>query len=452
MSHAETAPLGDRMRSAGFALAAIALLVVARIVIEGRGWKTEMGEPLFALGFLTVAGALGGKLVAAVGLPRLTGYLAVGVLSGPHAFALFGAETVKGLTLINSLALALIALQAGAELTTDMVRRSAKSVVLSTAVQSALQPVFMAVCFMMLASQLEFTRHLELGPLIAVSAVWGVIALSKSPAATLAVLGETKAKGPLTEHVLGVVVVLDVFVLVLFSVAIAVARSQLIPDSSFALAEVLHLGQELFASIAAGTSLGLVIAGYFRVVGRAHLLFIVVIGYAVSAACAYLRYDTLLVFVVAGFVVSNLTRRSAELIDTAEQLSSGVMIVFFATAGAKLDLEVLRQGWVLALGLVVARAAMTWLSCQGGHRLAKDPPVVRRYAFLGFVSQAGVTIGLASIAADALPGVGAGLATLTIAVVGINELIGPILFKLALTRAKEIPAVTGGRETSSVPP
>jgi Kef-type K+ transport system membrane component KefB len=130
------------------------------------------------------------------------------------------------------------------------------------------------------------------------------------------------------------------------------------------------------------------------------------------------------------------------------------MIVFFATAGAKLDLQALRELWPIALAFFVARALVTVVSCRLGHRLADDPPVVRRLGFTPFVSQAGVTIGLATIVADALPGVGKALATLAIAVVGLNELAGPVIFTWGLKKAGEIPddGLTAARRSTELPP
>jgi Kef-type K+ transport system membrane component KefB len=440
---------GHRRLTIGSAFAAIsgvALLASAFRGIIADGWSVREIEPLFALGFLMIAGSVGGRLASAVGLPRLTGYLLVGALFGPHGFGIVPHGTIKSLTLINGLALALIALQAGAEFTTDVLKRTMKSVAWSTAAQTLIEPPFMCALFVLVAGYLEFTRGLSLIELVAVGTVWGAIALSKSPAATLAVLGETKAKGPLTEHVLGVVVVLDVLVLALFSIASAIARAALIPDLGFSLDELTRLATELFASIAAGTTVGLLMAFYFWASGKERLLFVIASAYGITAACTYLHYDTLLVFVVAGFVVTNLTRQGPVLIDATERLSTGVMVVFFATAGAKLDLEVLREGWLVALVLAGSRAAITFVACRIGHKLAKDPPVVRTYGWMGFVSQAGVTIGLTTIAAEVLPGVGTGIATLSIAVVGINELVGPILFKTSLGRANEIQPEEDTRE------
>lgn len=429
------------LRSAAGVLGPLALLGAIAFVhafFLNRGDTPAQGEHLFALGFLMLAGEVGGRLARSLGAPQLTGYLIAGMIAGPHGIALFSTDTLDALMLVNDLALALIALQAGAELTTEMLQRSARSILSSILAQTAILPLLACVSFCALAESFDFLRDLDLTQLVALGFVWGSIMLSKSPAATLAVLGETKARGPLTEHTLGVVVALDVVVLIVFPIALTAARSALSGGDLFSFAALEHLPLELFASVAAGTTFGLLIALFFRLVSRGRMLFLVVIGFGVSELCRELRYDTLLVFVFAGAVVANLTRQSRELLATSEQLAAAVMVVFFATAGARLDLGALSSGWVAILVLISARFVATWLSCRLGHRMAEDPPEVRRYAHLGFLPQAGLSIGLTAVAQQTLGNAGAGLATIAIAVIGINQIIGPVAYKWSLRRVREV--------------
>lgn len=427
-------------------LTALAILVVATLLLRRIDAVGGLhGSPLFSLGFLVIAGAVIGDVAAFVGLPRLTGYLIAGVLSGPQGGGILVYDDVKALSLINVLALALISLQAGAELTVALLQRTWRSVLWSVVVQSVLVVVPMALVFFALSDWMPFLAELTLGPLLAVALVWGVVAVTRSPAVTLAILSETGARGPLAQHALGVGVLLDVVVLPLFAGAIAIATGQ-IGGLDFDVAIFARLGRELFASLCAGTSIGLLLSVLLRFIQQDRILMLVVVGYGVTALVSWLRYDTMLVFRVAGFVVMNLTAWGRDLIVVSERLGAAVMVVFFATAGAKMDLQALRALWPVALALFVARILVTWGAVQVSHRLARDPSVVRRYAITSLVSQAGVTIGLATIIADALPGVGKALATLVIAVVGVNELAGPVIFTWGLKKASEIPGA-GHAET-----
>jgi Kef-type K+ transport system membrane component KefB len=422
----------------GQGLLALALTALVWTLLRRADIVPQHGGALFALGLLVLAGTVAGSLAAFVGLPRLTGYLLAGIVCGPQGLALFSTGEVKALSLVNGLALALIALQAGAEITVGTLGRIWRSVLASSIAQIALVIAPMAVVFALLAPKIPFAASFQGAPLVALAVLWGVFMLTRSPTVTLAVLTETRAKGPLAEHALGVVVLLDVLVLPLFAAALAFARGEML-GATFELHSFAVLGEELFASMCAGVTFGLVLALLLKLT-RERVLVLVGFGYAVTAISTYLDYDTLLVFVVAGFVITNLTRLGEEVVHAAERLAAVVMVVFFATAGAKLDLEALRTLWPVAIAFFVARVVVTIVSTRLGHIIAKDPPVVRRGAWYAFVSQAGVTIGLATIVADALPGVGRAFASLVIAVVGLNEVAGAVMFKFALGRAKEIPS------------
>lgn len=398
---------------------------------------------VFSLGFLVLAGSIGGQLASMVGLPRLTGYLAMGVLAGPSGLGLLGTGEVQSLQLVNGLALALIALQAGAELTVPMLKKSARTLWWASVGHATIIPLGMTALFFALSPWMSFTEGLGWPAILAVGGVWSAMAVSRAPADALAIMGEARSKGPLSTYTLGMVVVLDVVVLILFAFAIMLASVALTPGAHFSMHEIVHLMQEIGASVAAGTTFGLIIAFWFWAVGREKLLFVIVVGYGITAFCRYFHYDTLLVFVVAGFVVQNLTKEGHDLVHTVESVASGVMVVFFATAGASLDLNALAQTWPIALALAGGRGVLTYAANRFGHRMADDEAVLKKTSFSGLISQAGVTIGLATIAAEKLGPVGAGISSLVIAVIGINELVGPVLFKWGLNSAGEVGKADG---------
>src|SRR5690606_10414221 len=109
-------------------------------------------------------------------------------------------------------------------------------------------------------------------------------------------------------------------------------------------------------------------------------------------------------------------------------------VVFFATAGAHLDLPLLARLWPVALGLAAARSILTYGVHRVGCRLAEDPPTVARYGWAPLISQAGLALGLAAVVANEYPMFGSGFQSLAIAMVAINEMVGPVLFKWALDR------------------
>ena len=395
---------------------------------------STLGPPA-TLGFLLLGGIAAGNIAAAMGLPKLTGYLLLGVLSGPFGLAFFDHTAAAGLSWMNELALALIALQAGSELALSQLRHGAKGLTWAILFHAVVIPLWMLCSFALLSPWLHLPGQPSLGVVLALGGVWGALALAKAPADTLAILSETGAHDRFASHVLGVVVLIDVVVLVVFALALLVAKSALNPHMILSLHSLSNLGVELGSSCAAGVSFGLVVAAWFWLVGdnmRLGTLFCICSAFVVGAFCRYLHYDALLVFVAAGFIVRNLSAQGPRLLHAVESLSHGVMVVFFATAGASLNLTALTSLWPVALALALLRMAANFAASYFGHTLAHDPRDWRWQSHTAFVSQAGVTLGLANIISHQLGPAGAQVAMLAVAVVGINELIGPVVFKQML--------------------
>ena len=433
---AAAAPKGVRVRLGQAAVLAVLFALVlgaTRLMPHGSG----RGALVAALGFLLVAGTLLSELVEVVRLPHLTGYLIAGVVAGPYVGELIDAPTVQGLTSINALALALIALEGGAELKLATLREVWKSLAWATLFQSVPVLLLMAGVFIAARPLVPFLRPLSPGALVGVGLLWGAIAITRSPSATLGILSQTRATGPVARSTLTFVMTSDIVVVVLVAVAMMVARPLIEPAASFSLHALGTLGYELLGSVALGTTLGLVLAAYLRLVDRQISLVLVALGFGATEVLGYLRFDALLTFMVAGFVVQNLSRQGEKLTHATGEMGTVVYVVFFATAGAQLDVPLLRELWPVALLLAAVRGALTFVAARIGSRVADDAPEIRRWGWAGLIAQAGLALPLISAIAHAFPAFGGGFAALAIATVAMNAMIGPVLFKLALDRAKE---------------
>jgi Kef-type K+ transport system membrane component KefB len=417
-----------------------ALLAVLAFLVFAVRAATPVADAhsltLVGLGLVIFAGYLTAHLVERVGVPHLTGYILAGLALGPHALGLVSTETIHGLRPTTSLALALIALTAGAELSFSLLRRGARS--LAFAISAHFLVVLPATFGAMLAIKrfLPFLAPLPLSAAAVAALLWGVIAMSRSPSSTLGVISQLRPSGPLTRHVLSVVISMDLMVLVSFSMAMLLAASVLDPTGAPVSSALRELGTTLMGSLACGTTLGLFIALWLRLVKKQLLLFLLVVAYAGTQLAAYFHFEPLLLFLTAGFVVSNVTGQGEELLDLVSAGGQIVFVVFFALAGAKVDLALIAQVWPLALTLWLARALSTVAGSRAAARLAGDDPAVRRYAGLSLLSQAGTTITLSTAVGDRFPAL-AGLSTLLVAVAALDELSGPLLFKWSLDRAGE---------------
>jgi Kef-type K+ transport system membrane component KefB len=403
------------------------------------GYKGEAAV-LGALGFLLLAGTLLSELVEVLGMPHLSGYLFAGIIAGPHVLHLVAHESVKQLEPVNTLAIALIALAGGAELRIDTLKRGLRGLVIALGLQTVLGMAVMAIVFFV--ARPAFVAGMSTTAVIGVAILWGVVAITRSPSACLGVLSQTRASGPLARFSLGFVMASDVVVVVMLATAITVARPLLEPGSTFSFSAFSSLGHEILGSVSLGTTLGLVLAAYLKVSGRQLLVVLIALGFGATEVLHYLSYEPLLTFMVAGFVVQNLSKQGERFLHAIEETGGVVYVVFFASAGAHLNVPLLRDFWPTALLLTGARAAVTVGVARLSSVLAKDDPAIKKFGWGPLISQAGVAIGIASVIANKFPAFGQGFRDVAIACVALNEMVGPVLFKLALDRAKETQAPT----------
>ena len=439
--------------------------IVGAVVALGLVWlmffasRAVPGDPgpagsLAAFGFLLLSGAALAAALEPIGFPHLTAYLLAGVVVGPHVLQIVGHRAVADLQVVNTVALALIALAGGAELRFADLRGALRGLGWATLVQNAAGLLGMSAVFFLARGLVPFARDLPAGAALAVALLWGVVAITRSPSATLGILAQTRARGPVAAHTLNFVMTSDVVVVVWMALTLTVARPLLEPGTSLAFGELAEVGHELLGSIAIGTTLGLALALYLRLVGRQVLLVLLALGLVFTQLFAWLRFEWLLVFIVAGFVVQNLSRQGPRFLRDVERAGEVVYVVFFATAGAHLDLPLLATLWPAALVLALSRATIAWGAQRVSSRLARDPPAVGRWGFAGLVSQAGLALGIATKVAGEFPTFGPAFGALAVAVVSMNEVAGPVLFKLALDRAGEsaaAPAGSHGAEPAAAP-
>jgi Kef-type K+ transport system membrane component KefB len=421
------------------------MVALARLPVAPADRWMLAARDLAAVGFFLLAGTLASSLLELLHLPHLTGFLLVGIVAGPHVLHAVDSSTVASLSVANSLALSLIALAGGAELRMESLRRGLRTLGWATVVQNGLALLLVPIAFVLARPLVPFTHGMDLGAVLAVALLWGVVALTRSPSAVMGILSQARPAGRLTDFTVGFVMTSDVVVVVLLALVVTLCRPLLDPAAAFSLATFRALGHEILGSVAIGTTLGLALAGYLRFVGRQILLVLLLIGLVLVEVIGYLRFEWLLTFLTAGFVVQNLSRQGGHLLHAIERTGEVVYVVFFATAGAHLDLPLVGQLWPAAVLFFAVRAGAAVVGARLSGALARDPPVLRRWGWAGLVSQAGLALGIASRLASEFPTFGAEFGALAIATVALNELVGPVLFKTALDRAGESGQGTEGQ-------
>jgi Kef-type K+ transport system membrane component KefB len=426
----------------------LVLMVLARFAL-GAGTVFDDALPTLTFGFLMLAAYLAGDVLARFRIPKITGYIVAGILLGPQVSDFVTAETVHELKLIDDLALSFIALAAGGELRLSELRPRARSVALTLLFTVVV--VFPGVALFVLAAKplLPFIEPGATAQLLAVAGIIGAFALARSPSSAIAIISECRARGPFTETALGVTVAMDLVVIMLFAVVVSVSLVLVNPAATADYAFLAVVAAELAVSILVGIAVGGIVSFYISVVKADLLVFILGVAFMIAffsrqlgmflehAYDLSLHLEPMLISVTAGFWVQNFSRGGGAFMNRIGRSSLPIYVIFFSLTGAALEISALRHTWEIACLLVAVRFALIWIGSYAGAALAGDPPAFRRLAGLCYVTQAGVSLGLAGIVVRRFPEWGAALATVVVAVIAINQLIGPILLEYALTASGE---------------
>jgi Kef-type K+ transport system membrane component KefB len=445
------------------ALKFILLLLFAGLMHATRSFVPEesLGSrpaaTALACGFLILSGFFSGQIFKRFGLPKLTGYLAAGILVGPQVLALVSKDMLTSLKVFNGVAISLIALTAGLEMHLPSIRPLLRSITWITLVAVVGTTVLLAATAWFLLPSMPFAAAFSPAELLAVSAVVGVATVAQSPAVVVALRDETQADGPMMRTVMAVVVIADLVVISLFAVATTVARSVL-GDGGDAVEAALSLAWEFIGSGVAGLFVGGLLALYLRRVGTGGGgLFVVAVAFVTAEVGQRLHFDPLLVALSAGMLIRNATSVGDRLHHAIEAASLPVYVTFFALAGAKVQLDALVVVGVPALIIVGVRAFGFWVGNDLAARIAGAPDVVRRWTGVGLMPQAGLALALGLLVERTFPDFGEPLGVLVLGVVALNELIMPVLFRLALVRSGEagalaVPATDGAVGPHEAPP
>ncbi len=420
-----------------FFLVSVAAVVWLLRALPGFVPADSAASALVAFGLLTIGGELAGEVAGRLKVPRITGYLVLGMVFGPFLFGLISPHDLEALRVFEELALGLIALTAGGELQIASLRKRWKVIVGITASHAAGILLLAAGIFWLILHIFPFLGTLSPAEMAGAAALIGIITVAKSPATTIAVITEMKAGGNLVDTVLGITVLKDIVILILFTWVNGLVHGW-IGGSAAAGSGVTSLAATVGLSLLAGTALGLLLGIYLSKVGlhpEITVLAVVLLSMEIAHGSGL---EHLLVCMAAGFTARNLFPTAATgFLHALERSSPPIYVVFFGLIGAGLNLGVFAAAWAAVLVLVVVRLALVWgVTGVTARALGAETPV-RRWAWMGFIAQAGLSLGLAARVARELPGFGGALATVVVGAVVVNQIIGPILWRHALIASGE---------------
>ena len=384
---------------------------------------------LLLIGIAMLAGLLVSRGARAVKLPNVTAFLVAGVLIGPCVGGILSREQCASMGIISEAALGFIAYSIGGEFKLSYLKEIGKAPLTITAFQG----ISTALCV--------DVGLIALGYDVPLSLLLGAIGLATAPAATLMVVRQYKAHGPVTQMLLPVVAMDDALGLMVFSISASVAQGMLGGEMTVQSMLLVPL-VEIVGSFALGAALGTVLAfgaRFFASRGNKLALSIALVLAGVGL-CDMLNLSSLLVCMMIGAMMVNLSQQHEVLIEQCDRFTPPLFLLFFVLSGADLDLTVLGSVGVIGILYLVLRCVGKWGGTMLGALCVKADANIRKYLGLTLLPQAGVAIGMASLVAARFPTLGQQVNTIVLAGVLVFEVIGPIVTKKALIKAGEIPA------------
>jgi len=399
-----------------------------------------------------LAGLLMTRLFKPLKLPAVTAYLIAGVLVGPYALGRlhvggvgFGsAEAVKTLALVSEVALGFIAFSIGSEFKLDELKKTGKQAVVIGIVQALVATLLVDLA--LLGVYYLIPGILTVPQLLTM----GAIATATAPAATLMVVKQYKAHGPLTKLLLPIVALDDAVGLVVFAVSFGIAKT-IVSGSLDLVSIILNPIIEIVCSLALGAVMGWVLTQLEKLfnsnTNRLNLT-IAIVFLTTSIAMVeippigsvHIEFSSLLTCMMLGTVFCNICELSHDLMAAADKWTSPVFALFFVISGAELELSVFAKWSIVVVGVVyiIFRSLGKYFGAFISAKATKCSPAICKYLGITLLPQAGVALGMCSIAAATLGEQGALIRNITLFAVLVYELIGPVLTRQALKAAGEI--------------
>lgn len=410
-----------------------------------------------AFAVVAVASSRLAVFVTKFNFPMIFGYVVVGVFTGPYVLNLIPLESLPGLKWVTQTAVAYIAFSAGAELYLPELRALFKRIVTVTTVMAGITFIFVSIVWWLLAKYaiISWAAPFATGCQYSMGMIAASIMVERSPAAVLAVVKESRAKGAFTSTVLGVTVFCDVYVLVMFTFTSNLAHTYCSESPFNALALIVSL-----SNIVGAVLLGWVVGQILIVLLWAKHPFwqylIPPLGFGLfQAAEEFLHYslhhwelpvnlDPLLICIVAGYIATNQSRNRRKFLSFLSTVCPYIFIPFFTLVGNSINLALIANSMSFAPIIVAVRAVAILVGTWIGGTATGMPKDHKNVLWLSLISQAGLSLGLAAEVAADFDDFGRDMQTALVSIILLNLIIGPLLCKFAFFKSGE--AGKGGGE------
>ena len=411
---------------------------------------------LLTVSIALLAGLLMTRAFKPVKLPAVTAYLIAGVLIGPFCIGALGIdglgfaslEEVEGLSVISEIALGFIAFSIGSEFRAKDLKKIGK--------QALVIGVFQALAAALLVDAALYGVHLLMPDVIDQTQVitLGAIATATAPAATLMVVRQYKAKGSLTKLLLPIVALDDAVGLIVFAVSFGIAKGMLNGGTMDLISILVNPLVEIVVSLLLGTLMGWLLTHIEKLFNsNTNRLNMTIAAVALTAALSsqinlleihigpvHIGTSSLLVCMMLGTIFCNICPLSEDLMTKSDKWTSPLFALFFVISGAELELGVFADLAIVGIGVVyiLVRCAGKYLGAMWSAKATKCEPNICKYLGITLFPQAGVALGMCTIASAELGESGKLIRNITLFAILVYEIVGPLLTKWALTKSGDI--------------
>ncbi|WP_406242495.1 cation:proton antiporter [Tissierella carlieri] len=384
---------------------------------------------LFKLGIIILVGIVGGRVANYFKLPNVSGYIVAGLIIGPSFINLVNLTDIESFNIINEMALAAIAFSIGNEFLIKDMKKVGKDVLLITIAEviGAFTVVFLMMYFLL-------NQTIEFSLMIA------SMSAATAPAGIVMVIRELKANGPLTKTILPIVALDDAVGIMVFGVCLSLAK-MFSGVAQYSIVQIImNPLLEIMGSILLGFVIGVVMAYVVKKAKHNEELLIMTIGFILlsTGAANYFNVSPLLTCMMVGATLVNLKRNAHRVFNAINEFTPPVNLLFFTIAGASLNIKVLFTVGILGIGYIIARATGKYIGATLGAKAVGSEEKIVKYLGMSLLTQGGISIGLSMVVRKELPHLSDGIITVILFSVLVYEIVGPILAKIAITKAGEV--------------
>jgi len=404
-----------------------------------------MLDPLLITGVILLAGFLLGELAAKLFLPKVTGYIIAGVLLNPQLFDIVPLDYADKTDFITRIALSFITFSVGGSLLKNNLKESGKSILSITVFEAEMAFIVVTIALFFLIPLIHPELSVSFPVLLAICLLLGSFASPTDPSATLAIVHEYKAKGPVTNTIMGVAAFDDIAGIINYTIAVLVARTLIMGTEIAVGLTIWHLILKVGGALITGIVIGYLFnqATKWYKKDKEGGFIVIVFGFLITCygLSEYLEFDALLSTMTMGIFVVNTNPKQEKIFNMLTRYTDElIFVLFFTLSGMQLNFNTLINSYTIIIIFILFRALGKIGGTWTGAKLSKAPLMVKKYTAAGLLPQGGIVIGLALILKPqpAFSEYADMIISIIIGATVVHELLGPISSRFALIKAKEI--------------